>query len=240
MTSSKRGGRRRRTAAAQGAPEDRQAAHGLLAALARAPAQRPLRGRGQARGLPLARRLQADRDRRQAPPAEAGQARRRPWRRARRLGPGGGRRGCARRERQGPGGRHRPSARWSRSPASSSCSSISWTRRRRRGCKALLREGKADVVLSDMAAQGTGHARTDHLRIMALAEAAAEFACEVLVARRRLPLQGVPGRHRARAARRLKRAFSTVRHVKPPASRRVGRALRARDGLQGRCRATLP
>ena len=52
--------------------------------------------------------------------------------------------------------------------------------RRRRGCKALLREGRADVVLSDMAAQGTGHTRTDHLRIMALAEAAAEFACDVL------------------------------------------------------------
>src|SRR5690606_4739161 len=46
--------------------------------------------------------------------------------------------------------------------------------------KALLRGGRADVVLSDMAAQGTGHARTDHLRIIGLAEAAAEFALEVL------------------------------------------------------------
>ena len=44
----------------------------------------------------------------------------------------------------------------------------------------LLRDGRADIVLSDMAAQGTGHTRTDHLRIMALAEAAIEFACDVL------------------------------------------------------------
>src|SRR6185503_15130131 len=41
--------------------------------------------------------------------------------------------------------------------------------------KVMLREAKADVVLSDMAAQGTGHTRTDHLRIMGLAEVAAEF-----------------------------------------------------------------
>ena len=46
--------------------------------------------------------------------------------------------------------------------------------------KAMLRDGGADIVLSDMAAQGTGHARTDHLRIMGLAEAAVEYACEVL------------------------------------------------------------
>src|SRR5262249_1636930 len=46
--------------------------------------------------------------------------------------------------------------------------------------KAMRRDGKADMVLSDMAAQGTGHAGTDHLRIVGLAEAAAEFACEVL------------------------------------------------------------
>ena len=40
--------------------------------------------------------------------------------------------------------------------------------------------GPADVVMSDMAANATGHARTDHLKIMALVEAAAEFAREVL------------------------------------------------------------
>ena len=50
--------------------------------------------------------------------------------------------------------------------------------------KAML-GGKADVVLSDMAANATGHRKTDHLRIMALAEAAAQFAREVLGRRRR-------------------------------------------------------
>jgi 23S rRNA (uridine2552-2'-O)-methyltransferase len=45
--------------------------------------------------------------------------------------------------------------------------------------KAML-SGEADLVLSDMAANATGHRQTDHLRIMALAEAAAAFACEVL------------------------------------------------------------
>ena len=69
--------------------------------------------------------------------------------------------------------------------------------------KALLRGCGADVVLSDMAAPTTGHTRTDHIRIMALAEAAAYFACDVLGARRRLPFQGAAGRHRARAARSL-------------------------------------
>ena len=44
----------------------------------------------------------------------------------------------------------------------------------------MLRDGRADVVLSDMAAPTTGHTRTDHLRIMGLAEAAAHFACDVL------------------------------------------------------------
>ncbi len=46
--------------------------------------------------------------------------------------------------------------------------------------KALLRDGHADIVLSDMAAPTTGPTRTDHLRIMALAEAAATFPCAVL------------------------------------------------------------
>ena len=46
--------------------------------------------------------------------------------------------------------------------------------------KALMRDGHADVVLSDMAAPTIGHTRTDHLRIMGLAEAAAHFACDVL------------------------------------------------------------
>jgi 23S rRNA (uridine2552-2'-O)-methyltransferase len=85
--------------------------------------------------------------------------------------------------------------------------------------KALLRDGVADLVLSDMAAQGTGHARTDHLRIIALAEAAAEFACEVLAPGGAFLCKVFQGGTERELLDRLKRAFATVRHVKPPASR---------------------
>ena len=84
---------------------------------------------------------------------------------------------------------------------------------------AMLREARADVVLSDMAAQGTGHTRTDHLRIMGLAEAAAEFACEVLVPGGAFLCKVFQGGAERELLDRLKRAFATVRHVKPPASR---------------------
>lgn len=84
----------------------------------------------------------------------------------------------------------------------------------------LLREGRADVVLSDMAAQGTGHVATDHLRIMALAEAAAEFACEVLTPAGAFLCKVFQGGTERLLLDRLKRAFRTVRHVKPPASRK--------------------
>jgi 23S rRNA (uridine2552-2'-O)-methyltransferase len=85
--------------------------------------------------------------------------------------------------------------------------------------RGLLREGKADVVLSDMAAQGTGHARTDHLRIMGLAEAAAEFACEVLSPGGAFLCKVFQGGTERELLELLKRAFTTVRHIKPPASR---------------------
>jgi 23S rRNA (uridine2552-2'-O)-methyltransferase len=85
--------------------------------------------------------------------------------------------------------------------------------------KAMLREGRTDVVLSDMAAQGTGHARTDHLRIMGLAEAAAEFACEVLAPGGAFICKVFQGGTERELLDRLKRAFTAVRHVKPPASR---------------------
>jgi 23S rRNA (uridine2552-2'-O)-methyltransferase len=83
----------------------------------------------------------------------------------------------------------------------------------------MLRGGKADVVLSDMAAQGTGHARTDHLRIVGLAEAAAEFACEVLEVGGAFVCKVFQGGSERTLLDLLKRAFATVRHVKPPASR---------------------
>ena len=79
--------------------------------------------------------------------------------------------------------------------------------------------GQADLVLSDMAAPTTGHAATDHLRIVALAEAAFDFAERNPGAGRRFRRQGVPGRRRRRSARRLEARFHRVRHAKPPASR---------------------
>jgi 23S rRNA (uridine2552-2'-O)-methyltransferase len=85
--------------------------------------------------------------------------------------------------------------------------------------KALLRAEGADVVLSDMAAQGTGHSRTDHLRIMALAEAAAEFAIEVLAPGGAFVCKMFQGGSERALLDRLKKAFASVRHVKPPASR---------------------
>jgi 23S rRNA (uridine2552-2'-O)-methyltransferase len=86
--------------------------------------------------------------------------------------------------------------------------------------KAMLgAEGKADVVLSDMAANTTGHRQTDHLRIMALAEAAADFAREVLAPGGVFLCKVLQGGTEATLLAALKRVFETVKHVKPPASR---------------------
>ena len=85
--------------------------------------------------------------------------------------------------------------------------------------QALLRDGRADVVLSDMAAQGTGHTRTDHLRVMGLAEAAAEFACDILEPGGAFLCKVFQGGTEHELLAKLKRAFTSVRHVKPPASR---------------------
>jgi 23S rRNA (uridine2552-2'-O)-methyltransferase len=84
--------------------------------------------------------------------------------------------------------------------------------------KALL-GGKADVVLSDMAADATDHRQTDHLRIMALAEAAALFAREVLAPRGAFLCKVLQGGTESGLLSELKRDFETVKHVKPPASR---------------------
>jgi 23S rRNA (uridine2552-2'-O)-methyltransferase len=85
--------------------------------------------------------------------------------------------------------------------------------------KALLRDGGADVVLSDMAAPTTGHTKTDHLRIMDLAEAAAAFAREVLSPGGAFLAKVFQGGTERTLHDALKRDFKTVRHVKPPASR---------------------
>jgi 23S rRNA (uridine2552-2'-O)-methyltransferase len=84
--------------------------------------------------------------------------------------------------------------------------------------KAML-GGKADIVLSDMAANATGHRQTDHLRIMALAEAATPFAREVLAGGGTFVCKVLQGGTEAALLADLKRDFESVRHVKPPASR---------------------
>jgi 23S rRNA (uridine2552-2'-O)-methyltransferase len=85
--------------------------------------------------------------------------------------------------------------------------------------KALMRDGHADVVLSDMAAPTIGHTRTDHLRIMGLAEAAAHFACDVLRPGGTFVAKVLQGGTERELLDLLKKRFATVRHVKPPASR---------------------
>jgi 23S rRNA (uridine2552-2'-O)-methyltransferase len=88
--------------------------------------------------------------------------------------------------------------------------------------KALLggkAHGKVDVVFSDMAANATGHRQTDHLRIMALAEAAAHFAREVLAPGGSFLCKVLQGGTEAALLAELKRDFASVKHVKPPASR---------------------
>jgi 23S rRNA (uridine2552-2'-O)-methyltransferase len=79
--------------------------------------------------------------------------------------------------------------------------------------------GNADVVLSDMAANATGHRPTDHLRIMALAEAAVEFAGEVLAKGGSFLCKVLQGGTETVLLAELKRDFESVKHVKPPASR---------------------
>jgi 23S rRNA (uridine2552-2'-O)-methyltransferase len=84
--------------------------------------------------------------------------------------------------------------------------------------KALL-GGPADVVLSDMAANATGHRKTDHLKIIALAEAAAEFAREVLAPGGAFLCKVLQGGTEGTLLAALKRDFAAVKHVKPAASR---------------------
>lgn len=79
--------------------------------------------------------------------------------------------------------------------------------------------GEADVVLSDMAANATGHKKTDQLKIMALVEAGAEFAREVLRPGGKFLTKVLQGGTDSALLAELKRDFVTVRHVKPQASR---------------------
>jgi 23S rRNA (uridine2552-2'-O)-methyltransferase len=84
--------------------------------------------------------------------------------------------------------------------------------------KSLL-AGSADVVLSDMAANATGHRQTDHLKIMALAEAAAEIAGDVLKPGGAFLCKVLQGGTESGLLAQLKKDFSGVKHIKPAASR---------------------
>jgi 23S rRNA (uridine2552-2'-O)-methyltransferase len=79
--------------------------------------------------------------------------------------------------------------------------------------------GRADVVMSDMAANTTGHRKTDQLRILGLVEGAAAFACEVLNPGGTFLAKVFQSGADAELQAQLKRDFSSVRHVKPSASR---------------------
>ncbi len=80
--------------------------------------------------------------------------------------------------------------------------------------------GPADLVLSDMAADTTGHAATDHLRTMALVEAALDIAETLLAPGGSFVAKVIQGGTERQLLARLKRGFTKVRHVKPPASRK--------------------
>jgi len=79
--------------------------------------------------------------------------------------------------------------------------------------------GKADVVMSDMAASSSGHKQTDHLRIINLCEAAAYFAFDVLEDGGTFVAKVLAGGAEGELQKLLKQKFTKVAHIKPPASR---------------------
>ena len=85
--------------------------------------------------------------------------------------------------------------------------------------QAALDGHPADVVLSDMAAPTTGHRQTDHVRTMSLCEAAADFAVTVLRPGGHFVAKVFRGGTEGELLARLKREFTSLHHVKPPASR---------------------
>lgn len=85
--------------------------------------------------------------------------------------------------------------------------------------------GSANVVLSDMAAPSTGHAKTDHLRVMVLAEAAHSCACSVLEGGGTFVVKLLRGGADHGLLANLKKNFRRVKHVKPVASRSDSREI---------------
>ncbi len=80
--------------------------------------------------------------------------------------------------------------------------------------------GKADLVLSDMSPNTTGHRQTDHLRMMMLLELAIDFALDVLEPHGNFVAKVFQGGAEAELMALLKKNFKTVKHIKPPASRK--------------------
>jgi 23S rRNA (uridine2552-2'-O)-methyltransferase len=85
--------------------------------------------------------------------------------------------------------------------------------------------GQADVVLSDMAAPATGHAKTDHLRVMGLVEAAYDVAQHLLAPGGSFAAKVLTGGTEREMLDRLKRDFAKVYHAKPKASRADSREM---------------
>jgi 23S rRNA (uridine2552-2'-O)-methyltransferase len=81
-------------------------------------------------------------------------------------------------------------------------------------------DGPADLVLSDMAPNTTGHNATDHLRILALIDLALDFASKVLVPGGGFVAKAFQGGTEREMLNRMKRDFASVKHAKPPASRK--------------------
>lgn len=81
-------------------------------------------------------------------------------------------------------------------------------------------DGAPDLVLSDMAANTVGHKQTDHLRTMGLVETAADFAISTLAPGGAFVAKVLAGGTDADLLALLKRHFTTVKHAKPPASRK--------------------
>ena len=80
--------------------------------------------------------------------------------------------------------------------------------------------GQADLILSDIAPNTTGHAATDHIRIIAMAERALDFALQALAPGGSFVAKVLQGGSERVLLDSLKQAFATVRHAKPPASRK--------------------
>jgi 23S rRNA (uridine2552-2'-O)-methyltransferase len=85
--------------------------------------------------------------------------------------------------------------------------------------RTYLKGGRADVVMSDMASPATGHRATDHLRVIALVEAALDLAEDVLKPGGTFLAKVFQGGAGGELVSRLKRSFAKVQHVKPKASR---------------------